>query len=760
MKIVRSSISYPVSTAVGVLLLILFGTLALIRIPVQLTPEVQEPQIIVTTFWPGASPQEVEREIIDEQEEQLKSLEGLIKMESSSSDSMGTLILTFPVGTEIDSALLRVANRLEQVPSYPDEAEKPVITSSSADEGATAWFVLRPRRENGFEGNISTLYDFVDDFIEPQLERVPGVANSNFFGGRPHEMHVVVNPAKLAARRVTINELGAALDRENRNFSGGDFEEGKRRYIVWTVGEYQSPEDIENIVVAVRNGVPVYLRDVAHAELGFRKPTAQVFELDKEVIAINAMRAPGSNVLDVMDGLRKTVERLNTDLLAARGLELVEAYDETEYIEGAIDLVRQSLFIGGALAILVLLLYLRSASSTLVISVAIPISVIGAFLMMYWSGRTLNVISLAGLAFAVGMVVDNSIVVLENIYRHRQLGKSRRAAAYDGTREVWGAVLASTLTTIAVFLPVIFMEEEVGQLFGDIAIAISCAVAFSLIVSITVIPSLSAKILSRNNKAQTPPRFRIGVHPGRIFKGAVVQTVNWINRSTLRRLALVLLLTSASLGFSYLLMPKTEYLPVGNQNFIFGVLLPPPGYSVEQVAEMRRAYVDGLSHLLESTPGSPEAVAQPGGGIHSFFFVALANQAFMGARARDPMRIRELIPDFLDVGAQLPGAIFVISQASIFERGIDEGRNIDIEFTGPNLERLIELGSEAFGTLRRVMPAAQARPIPGLDLGNPEIRVLTHRQRSAELGLSNRDLGFTVSALVDGVKASDYQYEG
>ncbi|MFQ5932474.1 MAG: efflux RND transporter permease subunit, partial [Nitrospiraceae bacterium] len=710
----------------------------MVRIPVQLTPEVLEPQITVTTIWPGASPQEIEREIIDEQEEQLKSLEGLIKMESSSSDSLGTLILTFPVGTEIDSALLRVANRLEQVPSYPDEAEKPVITTSSPDEGATAWFVLRPTRENSFEGDIASLHDFVDDFIEPQLERVPGVANSNFFGGLPREMHVVVNPAKLAARRVTINELAAALDRENRNFSGGDFEEGKRRYIVRTVGEYQLPEDIENIVVAVRNGVPVYLRDVAHAELGFRKVTDQVFEMDEKVIAINAMRAPGSNVLDVMDGLKKTVERLNTELLAPRGLELVPAYDETEYIESAIDLVQQSLFIGGSLAILVLLLYLRSASSTLVISVAIPISVFGAFLMMYWSGRTLNVISLAGLAFAVGMVVDNSIVVLENIYRHRQLGKSRRAAAYDGAREVWGAVLASTLTTVAVFLPVVFMEEEVGQLFGDIAIAISCAVGLSLIVSITVIPSLSAKILSQNNQAQEPSRFRIRFHPGLIFKGAVVHTVNWVNSSTLRRLAVVLLLTSASLGLSYHLVPKTEYLPVGNQNFVFGVILPPPGYSVDEVAEMRRAYVDGLSRLLESTPGSPQAVAQPGGGIHSFFFVALANQAFMGARARDPMRIGELIPEFLRAGSRLPGSIFVISQASIFERGIDQGRSIDIEFTGPNLERLIELGSEAFGTLRGVLPTAQARPIPGLDLGNPEIRILTHRQRSAQLGLSNR----------------------
>ncbi len=580
MKIIQESIRYPVTTAVGVILLLLFGGLAFTRIPVQLTPEVELPRVLVSTFWPGASPQEIEREIIDEQEEQLKSLEGLVKMESSSRDSTGTLTLTFLVGTRSDTALLQVANRLEQVPAYPDDAEKPVLATTNVDESAMAWFALRPTQENGFVGDIVSLYDFVDDSIKPELERVPGVAKSNSYGGEPREMQVIVNPAELAARRVTIIELGAALDRENRNYSGGDFEEGKRRYIVRTVGEYRSTEDIENIVVAVRNGIPVYLRDVARAELGFRKPAARVFMMDTEIIILNAIRTPGANILQVMAEVKQTVQRLNDELLAARGLELTQVYDQTEYIHSAIELVRQSLFIGGTLAILVLLLYLRSVSSTLIISVAIPISIVGSLLMMYWFGRTLNVVSLAGLAFAVGMVVDNSIVVLENIHRHRQGGKSRAQAAFDATREVWGAVLASTLTTIAVFLPIAFMEEEVGQLFGDIAIAVTCAVGLSLIVSITVIPSLSAKILSTGTKksdAGVPSSTWRRIHPGRAFTRLIVHTVTRINRSTLARLAVIVILTAAALGFSYRLMPSAEYLPVGNQNFLFGFILPPRG---------------------------------------------------------------------------------------------------------------------------------------------------------------------------------------
>ena len=765
MTIVKDAIRYPVTTAVGVLLIVLFGGLALFRIPVQLTPDVDEPNITVSTIWPGASPQEIEREIVDEQEDQLKSLEGLLRMESTSSDSQGQIALTFPVGTDIDAALLKVSNRLQQVPSYPLDAEKPVISSVGFAEGAVAWFLLTTTEENGFAGDISTLYDFVDESIKPELERVAGVGQVNIFGGRQRELQVIVDPADLAARRVSYNELAAALERENRNFSGGDFDEGKRRYIVRTVGEYASPEDIEDIVIAVRDGVPIYLRDIGRARLGYRKEAARVFHKGRHVIATNTIRESGSNVLEVMDGLKAKVTALNEDLLAQQGLRLVQAYDETEYVSGAISLVQQSLLVGGLLAVFVLMLYLRSAWATLVIAVAIPISVIGTFLAMYALGRTLNVISLAGLAFAVGMVVDNSIVVLENIYRHRQMGKSLMTAAYEGTREVWGAVLASTLTTIAVFVPIIFMQEEVGQLFGDIAIAISCAVALSLVISMTVIPSLSARVLRTADVVpETKGRDRHNLWGlldlGSTFVKRVGTTVGWLMARTTRRLAVVGIFTFVAIGGSFLLMPKTEYLPVGNNNFLFGVMLPPPGYNLDEVADLRTYYEDALRPLWESEPGSPEAHAQPGGGIRGFFFVTLRNQAFIGVNARESLRVRELIPPIMALGAEIPGTIVVVNQSSIFQRGFDEGRNIDINITGPELSQLMTLGQEIFGQIRQKLPGSQGRPIPGLTLDNPELRVVTHRRRAAELGLSNRELGFAVSALVDGAKASDYQHDG
>ncbi len=762
MKLIDQAVHFPVTTTVCVILLVLFGSLALTRIPVQLTPNVEQPEVTVSTVWPGASPQEIEREIVDEQEEQLKSLEGLVKMESSSSDSRGSITLTFGVGTDLDAAVLKVSNRLDQVPSYPPEADRPVIRSVSANAGAIAWFMLLPADQNGFDGDISTLYDFADDVIKPAFERVPGVANSNVYGGREREMQVVFDPAELAARQVSLNELRAALDRENRNYSGGSFDEGKRRYVVRTVGEYRSTEDIENVVVAIRNAVPVYVKDIGHAELSYAKAGARVYELGQQVLAINVIKESGANVLESMRGVKEVAGALNREELTRRGLKLQQVYDETQYIESSISLVRQSLVIGGILAILVLMLFLRSFTSTLVIAVAIPISLIGTFLMMALFHRTLNVISLAGMAFAVGMVVDNSIVVLENIYRHRQLGKSRLKAALDGGQEVWGAVLASTLTTIAVFVPVVFIREEVGQLFGDIAIALSCAVALSLLVSITVIPSMSARILGGvpSGKLHGYKNLWGGMTAAHAFNDWVTRTVYWITGSNRRRLTVIIVMTGLSLGLSWLLMPKTEYLPVGNQNFLFGFLLPPPGYNLDEMAGMHDVFEKELSHLWAPDPDAPEAKKLPGGGISGFFFVALPTQAFMGARSNDPLRVKELIPEFRRINGKIPGAIFVINQASIFQRGLGEGRNIDIDLTGPDLDRLLGIGGEVFGKVMQVLPGAQARPIPSLDLGNPEVRVRTDRRRAAELGISNQELGFTVSALVDGAKASEFQYEG
>ncbi len=398
MNLIQACIRYPVTTAVGVLLVLLFGGISLSQLPIRLTPNINQPVITVSTVWPGASPYEVEREIVTKQEEELQTIEGLVSMRSESYDSEGVVILRFQLGTNKDSAMLKIANRLAQVESYPLEVKQPVISGEDEISSGAAWFWLIPTETNGFEGDISTVYDFVDDFVKPELERVPGVSQINVYGGRKREIRVIFDPTKLALRGITISEFADALDRENRNYSGGSFDEGKRRYVVRTVGEYRSVDDIENIVIAFRDGVPVYLRDVAYAELNFHKPDAMAFRLDQRILPVSAAKAPDANILDIVEELNIRRARLNAQVLNPRGLEMVRGWDETRFIRSAVRLVRNSLLIGGVLAILVLWAFLRSYRSTLIIALCIPISIVGTFLAMKLLGRSINLVSLAGLA--------------------------------------------------------------------------------------------------------------------------------------------------------------------------------------------------------------------------------------------------------------------------------------------------------------------------------------------------------------------------
>lgn len=759
MDLIKTAIHRPVTVAVAVIFVVLFGFIALFSIPVQLTPDVDNPKITVDTVWTGTSPTEVENEIVREQEDELKSIEGLVEMTSESSEDRGSVVLEFEVGTDVDSKLVKVSNKLDQVKDYPDDADNPTISSVDVRSSAIAWFILKPLPENN--ENIYNYHDFADEFIKPRLERVAGVGSSNIFGGWEREIQVVFDPDQLAIRGITIRELADAISRENENFSGGSFDEGKRRYVVRTIGEYISTEDIENVVLKNVNGIPVYIRDVANVTLGYKDADYAVRQNADPAIAINALKESGANTIEVIDGLLKEVEVLNAGLLKDNGLYLYNVYEESGYITNAIDLVKQNLIIGGLLAIGVLFMFLRSGSSTMIVAAAIPISIIGTFVVMSLLGRTINVISLAGMSFAVGMVIDNSIVVLENIYRHMQMGKSRARAAYEGTAEVWGAVLASTLTTAAVFLPIIFVKEQAGQLFRDIAIAISVSVILSLIVSITVIPTASSLILNiaESMKKGSKSIFYFIYSFGGRVSAFITGTVSLIINNPGLRMTVILIFTIGSLLFSYFLIPKTEYLPTGNRNLVFGILIPPPGYNIEEFVSIGETIEADLSPYFTANSDT-EIGKDKFPKIKNFFYVARGRQVFMGAVAQDPDEIKQLIPLMQGALSKIPGMFAVVTQSSLFRSALGEGRSIKIQITGSDLEGLVGVARKIFFTSMQAIPDAQLRPIPSLDLGNPELQLVTDRERASEVGVSNQDLGFSVRALVNGAKVSDYTING
>ncbi len=795
MDIVKLAISKPVGVTVAVILVLMFGLIGVGAIPIQLTPTVDYPIITVETYWPGRSPQEMVDEITKEQEERLKNVTSLKKMASTSSEGSSNVTLEFTIDADISRALQEVSDALRQVPDYPDDVTEPVIRASEGEiDNAIAWLIvdLDPAaRDRHPDFDVTSLYDALEKEVKPYLERIEGVAQVNIYGGREREARVLLDPYKLAQRGINHVDVVRALQGENTNVSAGAIAEGKRDYRVRLIGQYESPDQVLETVVAYREGRPVYVKDLGEVEEGYQKQRGFVRSFGHPSIAMPVIRQSGANVMDVMDELKVRLDEVRAEILPNLGgvgaggpvgpdLRLRQVYDETLYIDSAIGLVVQNLYIGGVIAIVVLLLFLRSFTSTLVVAMAIPISVIGTFLVLLALGRTLNVISLAGLAFAVGMVVDNAIVVLENIYRRLQGGESPKTAAYRGGREVWGAVLASTLTTAAVFIPVLTIQEEAGQLFRDISLAIVASVILSLIVSITVIPTACSRWLKLPKKDANP-----AVRAWKSLFG-LTTALAWLNRRigelmlwimggwrgwTLRP-AIVVVMTIASLWGAVLLMPPMDYLPAGNRNLVFGGLLIPPGLSIDQRTDIAETIEAQVEPYLGIDPDDEEAMAalapikRPFLGpdaefepvpVANFFIGAFGTAMFVGGTSGEEQVVRPVGQLLTNAMSSIPDSFGGAGQTSLFGRGIGTGGGIDVEISGPDLERVNAAAGFVLSKAGPHFGYADARPSPAnFNLLEQELQVRLN-DRGRELGLTTEGLGIAIRALFDGAFVGDYR---
>jgi len=767
MNLIRTSIHRPIAVIAAVLMTVLFGLVALQTIPIQLTPDVRKPVISVRTSWPGAAPAEIEREITNRQEEALRGLEGMDEMSSRSEHGRARITLEFAAGQNMDKALLLVSNRLDRVSGYPEEAEEPTLDTSGSEDTPIAWFMLQ--RLEGNTQPIHTFGDFAEDVIKDRIERVNGIANVNIYGGSERELVITVDPVRLSQYQLTVPQVVSALRAANASISAGDVEEGKRRYVVRTEGELRTPEEVENVVVRSTHDdtsgrlARVRVADIAAVSFAYKEPEALIRRLGEPGLALNAQRDTGANVIETMEGLKAAIAELNEFQLPAAKLKLTQVYDETVYIGSALELVQQNIYVGGLLAAVILLIFLRSTRATVIISLAIPVSVIGSFVAMAAMGRSINVISLAGIAFAVGMVVDAAIVVLENIYRLRQEGKSRAEAAYKGAAQVWSAVMVSALTTVLVFLPLLLMHLEIGQLFRDIAVAISVAVILSLLVAITVIPALSNKLLKENYTKEGQDIKLPGVDR---FAAGFVQTflryTEFVTRSRVTSLSIVGAVCAGALFASWAFLPKMEYLPEGNRNLVFGVLLPPPGYNLDTTTGIANRVEDAVRHLWTQETGPESEEGQPPK-IKNFFFVARNASTFVGAAAEDPQRAAELIPVLREPVFSEPGTFGFVSQPSLFGRAIGSGRSINLNISGPDLEKVLEVALRATERITTLLPREegnQFRPKPGLELGAPEVRVTPDPLRLADNGVSTRDLAQTVDAFNDGLRVAEITVDG
>ncbi|HJL17124.1 MAG TPA: efflux RND transporter permease subunit [Sandaracinaceae bacterium LLY-WYZ-13_1] len=742
--LLRVAVERPVTVVVTAVLVVLFGALSVLGLPIQLTPDIAVPQLTVRTDWPGASPTEVESEILEPQEDVLESVPGLVRMEGQARPDQATLTLEFAVGTDIEEALVRVTNRLTQVGDYPDAAQEPEV--DTADGAGPPLAVIAIRSPTGEP--VAAYRTWVDQNVLPELQRVPGIGEIRHIGGRDTVFLVEFDPRELAARGIAVPALAARLRTELADVSAGDVTLGRRRLLVRTMAVDPEPARLEDVVLrSGPDGTPVRLGDVARVSLGLRDATGVAMSDDRPSMVLLLDREAGTNVLEVTERIRERVAELDRERFQPEGLRIEVLSDQVDYIQGALDLVQQNLLIGAGLAVIVLFLFLRSFGASAIVSLAIPISVFGTALGMTLLGRSVNVVSLAGITFAIGMVLDNSIVSLESIDTWRRRVGDPKEAAFRGIREVWGALIASTATTAAVFVPVITWEGEVGQLLRDVAVAISFAVLTSLVVSVWVIPGLAGLALKASpTDAPSAPSL------ARRATDAVGRAVSWLIGARWRSALVVVGAVSACVAFAWAMLPPIEYLPKGNRNLVFGILVPPPGTSVE---ELERVGERVQTRVAAQTGDDVEE----GPAIRRSFFVGGPERIFAGAVARDPERVDEMLGWLRRLQGEIPGYISFATQASLFGRA-GGGRSIEVDLTGSDLGTLTRVGGAMFGRLQEAIPGAQIRPQPSLDPGAPELRAYPRRGEAAPLGVTTSDLGLTVDALVDGAIIGELGPEG
>ncbi|MEX2499712.1 MAG: efflux RND transporter permease subunit [Wenzhouxiangellaceae bacterium] len=735
--------------AVVVLVICVLGVLAALRIPVQMIPDLEVRVVSVETRWPGATPQDVEKEILIEQEEYLRGLPNLDRMISTASYGQARIELEFPFGVDINEALIRVNNALSQVPDYPENVDEPSLDASSFSQNSFMFMRVEPLDGNPFELDMTLMRDFIDDNVRTRMERVPGVSRVNVGGGAERQVRVLVDPAAAAERGLSPSDIRSAIRGRNRDASGGDLEAGKRRYLLRTIGRFESIGEMESLIVAVRGDSLVRLSDIAEVELSHYELRDRSSVNGKPNISVSVDREPGSNVIEIKKAMLPAIEEINREVLMPVGMQLKLTTDDVRYVQASVANVWQNLGLGALLATLVMFAFLRSGRATLVGVIGVPICTIAAFLGLLAAGRTINVISLAGVAFAIGMTLDNSIVVLEAIERKRREGMEKIAASLAGVRQVWPAVLASTMTTVLVFAPIFFIRQEAGQLYSDVAVAISASILASMLVAITVVPSLAA-------------RLKFGVSGGKVASGAalrqrMVDGVGWLIETGRRRLVTLVSVFGGVVLILALLTPPAEYLPEGEEAKIFAQMIAPPGYSL---GEMTRISEQVKEHFLPYVGDDPERFARGESEVPAMRYMIMSvspDNLRIIAETVDPEQIDALMRIVTEHYETYPGMRGFSNRGSIISSNDGGTRSVNLDITGPDLAELYRVAETAFRRSEAAFDNPQIGSSPGsLTLDQPLIEIRPDWARAAELGFSASELGFAVAALTDGAFVDEY----
>ena len=755
MSIPRLAIHRPVTMFMLSGVIILLGWISFTRLPVDLMPDVSFPSITVRVSYSGVGPLEMEELVTRPLEQALSAVSGLERLESTSSEGSSRVSLNFAWGTDLNEAADDVRNRLDRIRGrLPEEADPPVLFKFDASAS--------PIMSVGVEGDFDSvrLREIGEQVLSPRLERVPGVAAVTVDGGLRRQIHIELSKEKITALNLPVDRITSLLRSENQNIPLGEIDEGDRTYLVRSQGQFVSLQEIRDLVVMTRAGVPVYLKDIAAVS-----DTTEDFRSFTRIngrpgVRMRITKQSGQNTVQIADAVRVEAERINREV---PGVTLTVLDDSSRFIKRSIHAVQEHALVGGVLVMLIIFAFLRDLRATFIIFTSIPVSVIGTFALLYFNGYTLNTMTFGGLALGIGMIVDASIVVIENTFRHMEHGKDRMQAAIDGSEEVWSAILASTLTHIAVFVPLLFLTGVSSILFKQLAVVVMFSLTMSLFVAVTIVPVLCSRML----RLPKPAAERSGVMATlygaseRFLNGMDAKYSQIIHKALVHRPTVVGLGTAAVVA-AFVILPSIgfELMPVADEGEVTVTAELPVGTRVERAQDVA---VRLESLLPELVPEMEEIISNAGGG----FFGGTAARTNVTLRL-SPKDARERSSEQIarDLSAQLasviPGVI-IQTRASggnwQMNRIMGGGDSrMSLEIRGDDLDagaRLAQAAKELMDGTSEVRNARVSR-----DEGRPELAIQVDRPKAALLGLTVTDVAESISTSVGGRQAAFFREAG
>ncbi len=741
MRLTQLSLANPAAIAIVAAIVVLLGILSLVGIPAQLLPQIDKPVVTVINAWPGAAPREIESELTVPVEEVLQGTPGMTEMVSWNMTNFGFMQLEFALETDMTRTLIEIISRLNRLRPLPANAEKPQVSLGEwgdANDQLIEYFVQQ------VEGGEEQLFEnkrFLREVIVPELASMYGVSQVDMFdaaGNASDQLQIILDPYKAAEFGIDIARAAQRIGR-SANISSGVVDVGRRSYTLRIEGRYEV-EEYADLILEWRDGLPIKLGDIATVEYGPPQREGFIYHNGHVAARLAITKTTEANVLEALEGVKARIDELNETVFKERGLHADYSFDPAVYINRSIGLLAGNLMAGIMLAIGVLWLFLRQWRATFIIALAIPISLLATFVVLSAAGRSLNVISLAGLAFATGMVLDAAIVVLENIVRLREKGEAPAVASDHGASQVWGALLASTATTVAIFIPIMFLKDVEGQMFADLALTIAIGVSMSLLVAVTILPTTARYWMRR-----LPP-----APPENSRWDRLVDTLMHLTSTQTKQIGWIGGLMAGSILLTILLWPESNYLPPVKRDTVDSFLFFPPGTNVDTAD---REIAQLLQRRLE-----PHLEGEKEPAIRDYFLWSFPGGAggwlaINPADGADLDEFQSIVQT--EIIAGVPDTFGFAMRRSLFG-GFEDTNSVEMRLVSTDLDALKPVVAQAMQLIPAQLPGSSAQPAPDPFAEANALRFTPNDERLAEVGWNREDLTSVILQLGQGVWLGEY----